>query len=55
MGLCILARMLATFKKKVLSKSEADTYLAAEAKRDLAIQVGYFPVDQFLLFSVEGS
>jgi hypothetical protein len=46
-SLCILARMLATFKKKVWYKSEADAYLAAEAARDLAIQVDYFPADQF--------
>jgi hypothetical protein len=46
-SLCILARVLATFKKKVWYKSEADAYLAAEAARDLAIQVDYFPADQF--------
>ncbi len=42
-----IGRMLATFKKKVWYKSEADAYLAAEAARDLAIQVDYFPADQF--------
>ena len=34
-------------KKKVCSKPEADAYLAAEAARDLAIQVDDFPADQF--------
>lgn len=34
-------------KKKVCSKSEADAYLAAEAARNLAIQVDDFPADQF--------
>ena len=41
------ALLKSAIEKKICSESEADAYLAAEAARNLAIQVDDFPADQF--------
>lgn len=51
-GIAVVVKV--AVKAKACSKSCADADLAAEAARDLAVQVDDFPVDQFWLFAVEG-